>query len=80
MKRREQFMAALQRPTPDWVPMFDFLYQQPLYEKLLGTRPEAYNGGYVLASDHSLHDGIPVENILEMLRVGHSYGSSFYGK
>ena len=23
-------------------------------------------GGYVLASDHSLHDGIPIENIMEM--------------
>jgi uroporphyrinogen decarboxylase len=23
-------------------------------------------GGYVLASDHSLHDGIPIENILAM--------------
>ena len=30
-------------------------------------------GGYVLASDHSLHDGIPIENILEMFRVGAEY-------
>ena len=38
----------------------------------------APGGGYVLASDHSLHDGIPVENILEMHRVGTEYGGAFY--
>ena len=40
----------------------------------------APGGGYVLASDHSLHDGIPVENIQEMRRVGLEHGGSFYGK
>jgi uroporphyrinogen decarboxylase len=56
----------------------------------LGTREEvsaetkeaidiaAPGGGYVLASDHSLHDGIPVENIVEMFRVGAEYGRAFY--
>jgi uroporphyrinogen decarboxylase len=38
----------------------------------------APGGGYVLASDHSLHDGIPIENILEMFRVGREYGGKFY--
>jgi uroporphyrinogen decarboxylase len=38
----------------------------------------APGGGYVLASDHSLHDGIPVENIVELFRVGAEYGGSFY--
>jgi hypothetical protein len=38
----------------------------------------APGGGYILASDHSLHDGIPIENILEMFRTGAEYGSSFY--
>ncbi len=38
----------------------------------------APGGGYILASDHSLHDGIPIENIVEMFRVGREYGSSFY--
>jgi hypothetical protein len=33
----------------------------------------APGGGYVLASDHSLHDGIPVENTLELARVGREY-------
>ncbi len=32
-------------------------------------------GGYVLASDHSLHDGIPVENIRAMVRSGREWGS-----
>ena len=40
----------------------------------------APGGRYVLASDHSLHDGIPIENIIEMFRVGDEYGRSFYGK
>ena len=38
----------------------------------------AKGGGYILASDHSLHDGIPIENILEMFRVGADYGGSYY--
>jgi uroporphyrinogen decarboxylase len=38
----------------------------------------APGGGYILASDHSLHDGISIENILEMFRVGREYGGSFY--
>ena len=36
--------------------------------------------GYVLASDHSLHDGIPVENILAMVRTGAEYGREIYGR
>ena len=35
-------------------------------------------GGYVSASDHSLHDGIPIENIRELSRVGREYGGSCY--
>jgi len=38
----------------------------------------APGGGYILASDHSLHDGISIENILELRRVGTEYGGSFY--
>jgi len=38
----------------------------------------APGGGYVLASDHSLHDGIPIENILALFRLGTDYGGSFY--
>jgi len=38
----------------------------------------APGGGYVLASDHSLHDGIPVENILALSHAGLEYGGSYY--
>ncbi len=38
----------------------------------------AAGGGYVLASDHSLHDGIPIENILEMFKVGVEYSGAYY--
>jgi uroporphyrinogen decarboxylase len=34
--------------------------------------------GYILASDHSLHDGISVENIVTMFRVGAEYGHAIY--
>lgn len=40
----------------------------------------APGGGFILASDHSLHDGIPVENIVEMFRVGAEYGRAFYSR
>jgi len=40
----------------------------------------APGGGFILASDHSLHDGIPLENIVEMFRVGAEYGHAFYSK
>ncbi len=59
MKRQERFMAALQRQIPDRVPLFDFLFQQPLYEKLLGVRPEAYNGHDAVRCALALdHDGV----------------------
>jgi uroporphyrinogen decarboxylase len=32
------------------------------------------NGGYVLGSDHSLHDGIPMENIWAMIKAGKEWG------
>ena len=35
----------------------------------------APGGGYILASDHSLHDGIPVENCLTMMRTCLEYGT-----
>ena len=38
----------------------------------------APGGGYVLGSDHSLHDGIPVENIVTMFRVAAEYGREIY--
>lgn len=37
-------------------------------------RIAAPGGGYILASDHSLHDGIPVKNMLTMIRAAKKYG------
>jgi len=59
MTRKERFMAALRLKKPDRVPMFDFLFQQPLYEKLIGRRPEAYNGRDAVECALALdHDGV----------------------
>lgn len=38
-------------------------------------RVAAPGGGYVLGSDHSLHDGIPVENIFAMWETAKRYGN-----
>ncbi len=43
MKPRERFIAALRRQPVDRVPMFDFLFQKPLYTDLIGRTPESYN-------------------------------------
>lgn len=37
-------------------------------------RVGAPGGGYILGSDHSLHDGIPVENIFTMIETAKRYG------
>ena len=59
MTRKERFMTALRLQEPDRVPMFDFLFQQPLYEKLIGTRPAAYNGVDAVRCALALnHDGV----------------------
>ncbi len=39
----------------------------------------APGGGYIFASDHSLHDGIPIENIKEMFRFARVYGDKYCG-
>ena len=40
----------------------------------------AGGGGYILGSDHSLHDGIPIENITTMFQVAADYGREIYTK
>src|SRR5512141_511450 len=56
MNRKERFLAALRRQPVDRVPMFDFLFQQPMYETLIGRRPDGYNArdavDCALALDH----------------------------
>ena len=59
MTRKERFLAALRGEIPDRVPMFDFLFQQPMYEALIGRRPEGYNGRDSVECALALdHDGV----------------------
>lgn len=59
MTRQERFLAALRLQQPDRVPLFDFLFQQPMYEELIGRRPENYNGRDAVACALALnHDGV----------------------
>ncbi len=59
MKRKERFLAALRREPVDRVPMFDFLFQKPMYETLIGRRPDGYNGRDAVECALSLeHDGV----------------------
>jgi uroporphyrinogen decarboxylase len=44
-------------------------------EALECLRIAAPGGGYILATDHSLHDDIPVENILAYIEVARRYGT-----
>ncbi len=59
MTRTERFLAALKVQQPDRVPLFDFLFQQPLYEALIGHRPGTYNGPDAVLTALALdHDGV----------------------
>lgn len=59
LNRKERFMAALKIQPVDRVPMFDFLFQKPLYEKLIGHRPDDYNSGDAIACALALdHDAV----------------------
>jgi uroporphyrinogen decarboxylase len=59
MNRKERFLAALRIKPVDRVPMFDFLFQQPLYEELIGHRPIDYNARDAIACALALdHDAV----------------------
>ena len=59
MTRKERFLTALRCGRPDRVPMFDFLFQQPMYEAFLGRRPESYNARDAVECALALnHDGV----------------------
>jgi uroporphyrinogen decarboxylase len=40
---RERFLTALTGGVPDQVPIFDFLFDQALYQHVIGRTPEGYN-------------------------------------
>jgi uroporphyrinogen decarboxylase len=57
MTHRERFLKAVKLQVPDRVPMFDFLFQEPMYEALIGHRPGAYNARDAIALAKALdHD------------------------
>ena len=59
MKRKERLLAALHRKPVDRVPLFDFLFQKPMYQALIGRTPDAYNGTDAVACALALeHDGV----------------------
>lgn len=59
MKRKERFLAALQGEITDRVPLFDFLFQQPMYKALIGHAPADYNGVDAVRCALALdHDGV----------------------
>ncbi len=43
MTPRERFLAALRRQPVDRVPIFDFLFQRPLFTELIGRTPASFN-------------------------------------
>jgi uroporphyrinogen decarboxylase len=59
MNRRERFLTALKGQQPDRVPMFDFLFQRPMYQTLIGHMPDGYNGPDAVRCALALgHDGV----------------------
>ncbi|MHB9130518.1 MAG: uroporphyrinogen decarboxylase family protein [Armatimonadota bacterium] len=43
MRPKDRFLAAIHRRPVDRVPMFDFLFQRPLFTEIIGRTPIAYN-------------------------------------
>jgi uroporphyrinogen decarboxylase len=43
MRPKDRFLAALKRQPVDTVPLYDFLFQKPLFQELIGRTPDAYN-------------------------------------
>jgi uroporphyrinogen decarboxylase len=43
MRPQERFLAALKRQPVDRVPLYDFLFQRPLFQEFIGRTPNAYN-------------------------------------
>lgn len=54
MNSRERFLRALQHKPTDRVPLFDFLFQRPLFEAMIGRAPRAYNAADAMACTYAL--------------------------
>ncbi len=51
---KERFLRALRLQPTDRVPLFDFLFQKPLFEALIGHAPESYNARDAMACTYAL--------------------------
>lgn len=59
MTRKDRLLTALKGQQPDRVPLFDFLFQKPMYKALIGHEPGGYNGRDAVACALALdHDGV----------------------
>jgi uroporphyrinogen decarboxylase len=59
MQRKERFLSAVNRQPVDRVPMFDFLFQEPMYAALIGHKPGSYNAPDAVACALALeHDAV----------------------
>ena len=59
MNRKERFLTAVKNQQPDRVPLFDFLFQKPIYQTLIGHEPDEYNARDAVACALGLnHDGV----------------------
>ena len=59
MQRKDRFLAAVSRHPVDRVPMFDFLFQEPMYAALIGHKPGSYNARDAVACALALeHDAV----------------------
>jgi uroporphyrinogen decarboxylase len=54
MQPKERFLAAMRRQPVDRVPLFDFLFQRPLFTQLIGRTPAAYNARDAMALTRAL--------------------------
>jgi uroporphyrinogen decarboxylase len=54
MLPKERFIRALRRQPTDRVPLFDFLFQRPLFGVMIGHMPESYNARDAMACTYAL--------------------------
>ena len=57
MNCTERFNAAIRHLPVDRVPMYDFLFQQPLFEALIGRKPVSYNARDAVECALALDEG-----------------------
>ena len=59
MNSKERFLLALQKKTPDRVPLVDWLFSQRLFEEVLGIHPESIQGDLSVKCARKIgHDGV----------------------